>query len=642
KMLLTSGPVTNSTSTGTNRSVLLPSVPHRPATHSRVWRKNKTCKHYTRDVVCLPFSSSSSVSSSTLRIPRGDSRAKLAQDGLIGKISFTSDWSEAQLRDEITAIFRRTFALPIGQPLPFEYLSTVKGCKKLMKPNVSSNFLWGGKEVGSITSTSCLYILALMHKPIQEPEELSEDDFESPVCLRRRVHTMESDMDKDELHQETEDVRQGSVNNRLRENPLHQILPSLSAFPHAVGGTVPSPLMEGEAGHLETESSTLDGDNEREAEEPRQLFPYNVAEFIPFYLEEEEALEEAIQRSLIEDSAGPSTVHTLRSSEKLSKEEIAGLLRAHSEKVITSGTRKIFISRANVWTTTLRQFKRPRFAESCDMLYVTFASDEHGCEEDAADLGGPRREFFRLLVKAIFQDSGAFEGTPNGYTPRLNILHLQNGLYRTIGRMISTIIVQGGEPPAFLAPHVVDYILYGDILQLHLTPADIGDPELRENLKKVQHATTPDELEEAVSCCDSWRFQVEGLPHIVTMDNRDIFVKNAALYHGVLQRQSSLDQLLDGLSYYGVLSLLRENPGVRVLLDMPEQDSDLAADLVAALLKPSYSVLGSNRRAKEELIVVKFRDFLQCVEDQVAPRPHSAAGVEEGRRRARVGKERQR
>lgn len=89
------------------------------------------------------------------------------------------------------------------------------------------------------------------------------------------------------------------------------------------------------------------------------------------------------------------------------KEEIAGLLQAHSDRVITLGTRQLYISRANVWTTALRQFKRPSFAESCDMLYVTFASDEHDTEEDAADLGGPRREFFRLLGKAIFQDSGA-------------------------------------------------------------------------------------------------------------------------------------------------------------------------------------------------------------------------------------------
>ncbi|KAM7382246.1 hypothetical protein PAMA_012892 [Pampus argenteus] len=280
-------------------SVPLASVPQRPSTHSRFVRRTKACKHYTRDVVCLPFSSAS-----TFRIPRGDSRANLAQDGLIGKISFTSD------------------------------------------------------------------------------------------C--------------------------------------------------------------------------------------------------PVYLEEDEALEEAIQRSLLDECDGPA-VNILRSSEMLSKEEIAGLLQAHSERVITSGTRQIYISRTNVWTTALR--------------------------------------------------------TPNGCLPRLNILYLQNGLYRTIGRMMSTIIIQGVEPPAFLSPSVVDYIVSGDILQVHVTPDDIGDPDLRENLKKV-------------------------------------------------------------------LSLLRENPSLRVLLDIPGEDEGLAADFVAGILKTSYSVLGSNRRAREELMVVKFREFLQCVENK--------------------------
>nr|XP_024659319.1 uncharacterized protein LOC112435256 [Maylandia zebra] len=182
--------------------------------------------------------------------------------------------------------------------------------------------------------------------------------------------------------------------------------------------------------------------------------------------------------------------------------------------------------------------------------------------------------------------------------------------------MLSTIIVQGGEAPAFLSPHVVDYIVSGDILQVHLTPDDIGDPELRENLKKVVNATTQHDLEEAVSCCDSWRYQVEGLPLTVTMANKDLFVKNAALYLAVLQRQSCFDQLTDGLSYYGILSLLRENPSLRVLLDLSGEDKDLTASLIAGVLRPSYSVLGSNRRVREELMVVKFREFLQCVENE--------------------------
>nr|XP_055049467.1 uncharacterized protein LOC129434869 [Misgurnus anguillicaudatus] len=589
----TPGPATPTTSTGTSyRSVPFPSVHQRTATHSRFVRKNKACKHYTKDVVCLPFSSAS-----TFRIPRGDSRANLARDGLIGKISFTSDWCEAQLKEEMTAIFRRTFALSMGQSFPFEYLSTVKGCKRLMKPNVSSSFLWGGKEVASISSATCLYIMASISKPVQEePEELSDSDFESPVGSRKRVSPSTS---------ESELNSQGSENERLQESPSHQRMLS----------TVPSSQRESEARRQETESSTQETESQGQAEDLRQVFPYNVADFVPVFLEEDEALEEAIQRSLLEEFDGPA-VNTLKSSEMLSKEEIASLLQAHSERVITSGTRQIYISRANVWTTALRVFKRHSFAESCDKLYVTFTSDEHDAVEDAADLGGPRREFFRLLVKAIFQDSGAFEGTPNGCTPRLNMLHLQNGVYRTIGRMMSTIIVQGGETPAFLSPSVVDYIVFGDILQVHVSPDDIGDPDLRENLNKVQDATLQDDLEKAVSCCDSWRYQVEGLPLVVTMANRDVFVKNAVLYHTVVQRQSCLDQLIDGLSHYGVLSLLRENPSLRVLLDIPAEDKCQEADYVAGILKPSYSVLGSNRRAKEELIVIKFREFLQCVENK--------------------------
>lgn len=63
-----------------------------------------------------------------------------------------------------------------------------------------------------------------------------------------------------------------------------------------------------------------------------------------------------------------------------------------------------------------------------------------------------------------------------------------------------------------------------------------------------------------------------------------------------------------------VLTLLKEKPSMRSLLEMPGQGKDVTANVVAGLLKPSYSVLGSNRRPKEELIMVKFREFLQCVQ----------------------------
>lgn len=75
--------------------------------------------------------------------------------------------------------------------------------------------------------------------------------------------------------------------------------------------------------------------------------------------------------------------------------------------------------------------------------------------------------------------------SPNGFIPRLNISLVQNGVYRTIGQMMSTIIVQGGEPPAFLSPLVVDYILTGHMFDIRASPDDVADIELREALKKV-------------------------------------------------------------------------------------------------------------------------------------------------------------
>lgn len=120
-------------------------------------------KTYMKDIVCLLFSWDNSV----FVIPRGDTRTRLAQAGLVGKISFTTEWSEDQLKNEITAIFRGPFGLSEHQMLPFNYLSTIKGSKKLMIPRVTSSSPWRGKEVASVCSNTCLYILSEIELPTQ-------------------------------------------------------------------------------------------------------------------------------------------------------------------------------------------------------------------------------------------------------------------------------------------------------------------------------------------------------------------------------------------------------------------------------------------------------------------------------------------
>ncbi|XP_040928000.1 G2/M phase-specific E3 ubiquitin-protein ligase-like isoform X3 [Betta splendens] len=494
------------------RSVPLPSIPGRHVYRSRHINRRHV-KTYTKEVVCLPFS----LESSLFVIPRGDSRSRLAEAGLIGKMSFSTEWTEDQLRWEITAIFRRVFGLSEHQLLPFQFLSTIKGCKKLMKPQVTSNFPWGGKEVASMCSNFCMYIMAEMEAPSQNLlVELSDDsDFESQAPqLRRSRRTNVSSISQREQYerQEGEETRpQADIEMELHEQ-----------------------------------------------RGPNQATTH-FTDFIPVYVDDEEAIEEAIRRSLSEEAGSSS-------------------LQDSSDEDIT---------------------------------------------EDAEDLGGPRREFFRLLVKAIYKESGAFEESSNGFIPRLNITHVQNGLYRTIGQMMATIIVQGGESPALLSPLVVGYLLTGHF-QFNVTPDDVADMELREALKKVDQAASKDELDQAIGYCESWQYQIEGLPNPVTMDNKDAFVKSAILFHVLIQRQSCYDQLGEGLKQYEVFSLLKENPGIRVLLEMPQKCNDVTDDDVATLLKPVYSVLGSNKRPREELLVVKFREFLHCVQEkEIGERLHA-------------------
>ncbi|XP_051791623.1 G2/M phase-specific E3 ubiquitin-protein ligase-like isoform X1 [Erpetoichthys calabaricus] len=290
------------------------------------------------------------------------------------------------------------------------------------------------------------------------------------------------------------------------------------------------------------------------------------------------------------------------------------LLQAHSKKVITPSYRRIFISKLDVWTTAFRYFHQDSFARHHGLLVVSFACDLHTFKIEPPDYGGPRREFFRRLIKAIFEDSGAFEETPNGFIPKLNTSHLENGVYRTIGKMMSTIMIQGGEPPAHLAPCVVDYILTGDVLQVNATPDDVSASELREMLKKVETSSTERELEDAVKQCDSWRFEVEGLPNPVNMNTKDTFVKKAALFHVILKSQACLDQLIDGLSYYEVLPLFRENPLMCVFLVFPKIKQEITANYLFTAFTPKFSDVCSYTKMLQTFMWSMFYDFLQSVQ----------------------------
>lgn len=126
--------------------------------------------------------------------------------------------------------------------------------------------------------------------------------------------------------------------------------------------------------------------------------------FRPVGISENEAVEEAIHQSIEQHTINTETV-TEEGQSQLTEAELMLRLQQHAEEVVNKGnSRVVVVSRLNLWKTALPYFKRNGFLSNLGLLSVTFATFTE--EEDAVDLGGPRREFFHLLLGAICRESG--------------------------------------------------------------------------------------------------------------------------------------------------------------------------------------------------------------------------------------------
>lgn len=166
--------------------------------------------------------------------------------------------------------------------------------------------------------------------------------------------------------------------------------------------------------------------------------------------------------------------------EKVDRTVIKHIILQHQAKEIMSDddedVQRIHVRRSHVFSDALRQFSKESFRVN-KMLNIRFVGEE------AVDDGGPRREFFHLLMHEIFKSS-FFAGFPSNVVPVHNIKAVSNNTYYIVGKMISTCIIQGGEVPACFAKAVADYL----VLDRVVSPVcldDIHDYEIRDCLKKV-------------------------------------------------------------------------------------------------------------------------------------------------------------
>ena len=158
------------------------------------------------------------------------------------------------------------------------------------------------------------------------------------------------------------------------------------------------------------------------------------------------------------------------------------MIQQHQYRAIRSSDdediQRINVRRSHLYSDAMRYFSKKTF-NADKILRVHFIGEE------AVDLGGPKREFFHLLMQDIFNKSKMFGGYPDNVVPFHDVVAVTNNVYYIVGKMISTCIVQGGEAPACFSKAVADYLVYGEI-KSDMCLEDILDLDIRRLLEKVK------------------------------------------------------------------------------------------------------------------------------------------------------------
>lgn len=161
--------------------------------------------------------------------------------------------------------------------------------------------------------------------------------------------------------------------------------------------------------------------------------------------------------------------------------KIKHLLMQHRQRVLIGiddeDYQRLNVRRAYLLKDAFHQFSKESF-DINKLIKVVFIGEE------AVDDGGPRREFFYLVIRDIFTKSGLFAGHPHHVVPLHNVNAVENKMFYLVGRMIATVLVQGGQPPACFAKAIADFLVFHEI-KSSVCIDDIPDYTIRNSLKQV-------------------------------------------------------------------------------------------------------------------------------------------------------------
>ncbi|XP_076735626.1 uncharacterized protein LOC106674779 isoform X2 [Maylandia zebra] len=232
------------------------------------------------------------------------------------------------------------------------------------------------------------------------------------------------------------------------------------------------------------------------------------------------------------------------------------ILEELSAKVNQQKKCKFNINRSTVLDGAIRGFKRATY-DPCHTISVRF-SDDMGVPEEAVDLGGPRREFLRLLIEAL-PLSPMFEGEEGKMNLALDSAAMREDRYFIAGRAIAVSLVHGGPPAGFLSPTLFSCLVDGPDLAKPVLE-DVADSDLREKIKRVKECKSFEDLIVATEPLQEYLANAGCLRPLRRLEDKDLLIHDIIMFQVIHRVRGPFERFQDGLRTLEVLDKIQDHP----------------------------------------------------------------------------------
>lgn len=202
--------------------------------------------------------------------------------------------------------------------------------------------------------------------------------------------------------------------------------------------------------------------------------------------------------------------------------------------------------------------------ERFPVVYFVTDSGDDEIEEDAADVGGPQREFFAIVMETLLSsnDPQLFEGDDGHKLPVHSQQLVLRGWFSLAGQAMAHVIAHTDFVTVGLAKPIATYLETGctETACATVTMDDIPDLEIKEMLENLMNVDGKEvDVNDALSTLMS---QCGVTAALVTRNNAAEVAYECMIYQVVHKRLAELEQLREGLGVLGLVKLMESHPRV--------------------------------------------------------------------------------